>query len=75
MKSAMKFEVVNAHLVTPLGEFRLISSYVEHTREPIFALVHGGGDSAPLLRIHSQCLTYSVRSAAIVARNWGVPWN
>jgi 3,4-dihydroxy 2-butanone 4-phosphate synthase/GTP cyclohydrolase II len=60
MKNAMQFEVVNAHLVTPYGEFRLIASYVEHTCEPIFALVHGGGDSAPLVRIHSQCLTGDV---------------
>ena len=60
MKSAMQFEVVNAHLSTPVGEFRLIASYVEHTREPIFTLVHGGGDSTPLVRIHSQCLTGDV---------------
>jgi 3,4-dihydroxy 2-butanone 4-phosphate synthase/GTP cyclohydrolase II len=60
MKSAMQLEVVNPHFVTPFGEFRLIASYVEHTREPIFALVRGGGDSAPLVRIHSQCLTGDV---------------
>ncbi len=59
----MQFEVVNTHLGTPYGEFRLIASYVERTSEPIFALVHGGGNSAPIVRIHSQCLTGDVFSS------------
>ncbi len=60
MKSALQFEVVNAHLSTPFGEFSLIASYAEQDREPIFALVHGAGNSAPIVRIHSQCLTGDV---------------
>src|SRR2546423_15529681 len=60
MPIAMQFEVVNARLATPFGEFRLIASYAESTREPIYALVHGGGSSTPIVRIHSQCLTGDV---------------
>jgi len=60
MKLAIRFEVVNAHLATPYGEFRLIASYAEQTCEPVFALVHGSGSSAPMVRIHSQCLTGDV---------------
>src|SRR3954453_16920893 len=60
MKLVMKFEVVKARLATPFGEFRLIASYAELSCEPIYALVHGGGTSTPLVRIHSQCLTGDV---------------
>ncbi|MEO8127152.1 MAG: GTP cyclohydrolase II [Bryobacteraceae bacterium] len=50
-------------MATPYGEFRLIASYAEDTREPIFALVHGSCDSVPIVRIHSQCLTGDVFSS------------
>ena len=58
METVMQFDVGNANFATPYGDFRLIASYAEDKREPIFALLHGGHNkSIPLVRIHSQCLT------------------